>query len=149
MLKKLFAPANDSFLTSFGLLLLRAWLGATLLVHHGVGKLTDFKSMSGGFPDPLGVGHTTSLVLVVLAEVLAAALLVLGLVTRLAALVAAIDMAVAFVCIHKMALSGNHSGELAFIYLAGFVTLFLAGGGSISFDKVAFKGGGKKRESAD
>jgi putative oxidoreductase len=53
-------------------------------------------------------------------------------------------MAVAFIYGHKLSLSGNHSGELAFIYLAGFVTLLLAGGGSISLDQSVFKGGGKK-----
>lgn len=147
MLKKLFTPGNDSFLTSFGLLVLRVWLGGTLLLHHGLDKLMHFKSMSSGFADPLHIGSGPSLTLTVFAEVVAAGLLALGLVTRFAALVAAIEMAVAFVCVHKMALSGGHSGELAFIYLAGFVTLFIAGGGAISFDKVAFKGGGKKRES--
>ena len=147
MFKKLFAPGNDSFLTSFGLLVLRVWLGGTLLLQHGLDKLMNFKSLSSGFPDPLQIGHSPSLGLAVFAEVVAAVLLALGLVTRFAALVAAIDMGVAFVCVHKMALSGGHSGELAFIYLAGFAALFMAGSGSISFDKIAFKGGGKKRES--
>ena len=113
MLKKLFAPANDSFFTSIGLLVLRIWLGGTLLINHGLGKLTSFQSMSSGFPDPLGVGHATSLALVVFAEAIGAILLVLGLVTRFAALIIAINMAVAFFCVHKMALSGEHSGELA------------------------------------
>ena len=148
MFKKIFAPANDSFPTSLGLLVLRVWLGGTLLLNHGVGKLTSFSSISGGFPDPFGIGHVASFSLVVFAEVVAAGLLVLGLVTRFAALVAGINLGVAFVYAHKMSLSGGHSGELAFIYLAGFVTLFLAGGGSISLDKTVFKGGGKKRESA-
>lgn len=149
MFKKLFAPGNDSFLASLGLIVLRVWLGGTLLLNHGLEKLTNFSSMSGGFPDPFKVGHSASFSLVVFAEVLAAALLVLGLVTRFAALIAAVDMAVAFIYVHKMALSGSHSGELAFIYLAGFLTLLLAGGGAFSFDKIAFKGAAKKREAGD
>jgi putative oxidoreductase len=149
MLKKLLAPGNDSFFASLGLLVLRVWLGGTLLLNHGLGKLTGFSSMSGGFPDPFGLGHGTSLALVIFAEVVAAALLVVGLVTRFAALVAAFNMAVAFIYAHKMTLTGNHSGELAFIYLAGFVTLLLAGGGAFSLDKIVFKGGAKKRESGN
>jgi putative oxidoreductase len=144
MLKKLFAPGNDSLAANLGLLVLRVWLGATLLLNHGLAKLAGFSSMSSGFPDPFGIGHVASFTLVVFAEVVAAGLLALGLVTRFAALVTGFNMAVAFIYGHKLSLSGNHSGELAFIYLAGFVTLLLAGGGSISLDQSVFKGGGKK-----
>jgi putative oxidoreductase len=63
---------------------------------------------------------------------------ILGLVTRWSALVLAIDMGVAFVGIHKGALSRQGSGELAFIYLMGYVTLLLAGPGSFSVDQVLF-----------
>jgi uncharacterized membrane protein YphA (DoxX/SURF4 family) len=38
-------------------------------------------------------------------------------------------------------LSGGHTGELAFTYLMGYVTLFLAGPGRFSVDKILF---GKK-----
>jgi putative oxidoreductase len=145
MLKKLFAPGNDSSLTSLGLLVLRVWVGATILLNHGLAKLTGFSSMSSGFPDPFGIGHVASFTLVVFAEVVAAALLVLGLVTRFAALVTGFNMAVAFVYAHKMSLSGNHSGELAFIYLAGSATLLLCGGGAFSLDKAVFKGSAVKQ----
>ncbi len=49
-----------------------------------------------------------------------------------------INMAVAFVCVHKGILFGEHSGELAFLYLMAYVVLFLAGPGRISADKVFF-----------
>ena len=113
-----------------------------MLLNHGWAKLTGFSSMSGSFPDPLGVGHTASLVMVVFAEVFASALLALGLVTRFAALVLSINMTVAFFFVLKGALSGEHSGELAFIYLAGYVVLLFAGGGTFSLDKLVFKSKG-------
>ena len=98
-------------------------------------KLLDFADLSHKFPDPLGVGSTASLVLALFAEVVCSGLLVLGLVTRLAALSAAITMGVAFFLVHKASLEmGSHSGELAFIYLAGFVTLVIAGPGVLSAD---------------
>jgi putative oxidoreductase len=148
MLKKLFAPGNDSFWTSLALLALRVWLGMTMLINHGVGKLTTFSEKASTFPDPLGVGHTTSLVLVVFAEVFASMLLIMGFVTRFAALVLIINLAVAFFVVHKASLSGNHSGELAFIYLAGYAALLLAGAGRVSVDKAVFEGGGKGRAAA-
>ena len=144
MLNKIFAPGVNSFWVNLGLLVLRAWLGATILLNHGLGKLTGFGKLSGGFPDPFGIGHTASLTLVVFAEFFAAGLLVLGLVTRFAGLVLSINLAVAFLYVHKAALSGSHSGELAFIYMAGFVTLLIAGGGAFSADKAIFKSGGSK-----
>jgi putative oxidoreductase len=65
-------------------------------------------------------------------------LLAVGLITRLAALVLVIHLTVAFIVVHKMALTGAQNGELAFIYLAGYVTIFLAGPGQYSADAVIF-----------
>jgi putative oxidoreductase len=137
-MKKLFAPGNDSAFTSLGLLILRLWFGLTMLLHHGLDKLTRFNELASSFPDPMGVGHATSLALTVFAEVLAAAMLALGFLTRLAALVLAFEMAVAFIAIHKLTLSGQMPGEFAFIYFGAFFTLLLAGGGKVSVDKALF-----------
>jgi putative oxidoreductase len=143
MFSKLFAPGNDSFLASLGLLSLRLWLGLTLLLNHGIGKLKSFDAMAPSFMDPFKIGHTPSFALVVFAEVIAASLIAAGLVTRFAALVLIVNMGVAFFMVHKGALTGSHSGELAFIYLGGFVALFLSGAGKISLDQKVFGGGGR------
>ena len=139
MIKKLFVPGKDSACSNFALLVLRVWLGVAMLAHHGYDKLTTFGEKSAGFPDPLGVGHVMSLVLVVFAEFFCSLLLITGLLTRFAALVLAIDLSVAFFFIHKAVLSGAHSGELAFIYLAGYVALLIAGPGRFSADGSLFK----------
>jgi len=143
MLKKLFAPGNDSTLTSFGLLALRLWLGLAMFFNHGLDKLANFTDHAAKFPDPLGIGHAPSLALVTFAETAGATLLALGLLTRFAALTLVIDLGVAFVMVHKTALSGQGSGELAFVYLAGYVALLIAGGGKFSVDKALFGRGGR------
>lgn len=130
--------------TDFALLVLRLWLGLTMLLNHGWDKLVHFNNYVGQFGDPIGIGPTASVALAVLAEVVASALLTLGLWTRFAALLLTANMAVAFFVAHKHALSGEHSGELAFIYLAGFVTLFFAGGGSFALDRNLPSVGAKK-----
>ena len=118
-----------------GLLALRLWLGSSLLLLHGWGKLTGFTEKAGKFPDPIGVGPTASLALAIFAEVGCSALIAVGLFTRAAALVQVIFMSVAFFLVHQATLApGPHSGELAFVYLSGFVTLLLAGPGRFSFD---------------
>jgi putative oxidoreductase len=138
MFKKLFAPGNDSRFTSLGLLALRLFFGLTMLLHHGWDKLITFNEHASSFPDPMGVGHTASLALTVFAEVVAAGLLAIGLLTRFAALVLAFEMAVAFVLVHKMTLGGAMPGEFAFIYFGAYFTLLIAGGGKLSLDKAFF-----------
>jgi putative oxidoreductase len=139
MFKKLFIPSEDSDLTNMALLVARLWFGLTMLFNHGFEKLAHFNEMVGTFPDPLRLGQEASLILVVLAEVVGALLLTVGLFTRVAAAVLVIDMFVAFLMVHKTALTGQDSGELAFLYLAGFVILLIAGGGLFSLDTLAFR----------
>ncbi|MBU6409906.1 MAG: DoxX family protein [Verrucomicrobia bacterium] len=138
MIKKLFAPGNDSLPASLALLALRLWLGLTMMLNHGLDKWRHFGAMSQNFFDPFHIGAAASLGLVVFAEVGAAAMLAAGLLGRLAAFILAFDMGTAFFLFHKRALGGPMSGELAFIYLGGFVTLLLAGPGKVSLDKIIF-----------
>ncbi|MEI9960626.1 MAG: DoxX family protein [Limisphaerales bacterium] len=128
--------------------MLRVWIGLTMLLLHGFGKLKGFTDIAPGFPDPLGIGHTASLALAVSAEALASVLLVLGLVTRLGALMLVVNMSVAFFMAHHGKLAGDHNGEMAFVYLMGYVVLLLAGGGSFSADKALFGKGGKSAKGS-
>src|SRR5262249_12059361 len=123
----LFVPGVNSSMANLGLLVLRAWLGGSMLCNHGWDTLCHFNDPAGHFPVPVHIGSTVSLVLAIFAEFACSALLAVGLVTRLAAFVLVIHLTVAFVVVHKMTLSGSQNGELAFIYLAGYVTVLLAG----------------------
>lgn len=117
------------------LLVLRVWLGLAMFWLHGWGKLINLINGTSRFSDPLGIGQIPSLILVIFAEVVCALLLVAGVYTRFCALVLAITMSVAFFIAHGAKLSGPGNGELAFIFLAGFVTLVVAGGGRFGFDQ--------------
>lgn len=120
------------------LLVLRVWLGATLALNHGWLKVMKYSTMSSSFPDPFGAGSQWSLGLAIFAEVVCAALLALGLAARFAALVLIVDLSVAFTVVHKLQIAaGPGNGELPFIYLAGLVTIFLAGPGRFAMDKGA------------
>jgi putative oxidoreductase len=117
-----------------GLLLLRVGLGLMMFLGHGLDKLTGFADKAERFADPLGVGSTTSLALTVFAEVVCSVLLVVGLGTRLAALVLAFTMGVAAFVVHAGDDFGNR--EKALLYLAGYALLALAGGGRFAFDSL-------------
>lgn len=119
---------------SFALLIARIWFGASMLWLHGLGKLEKLNADSVQFLDPLSIGAKPSLYLAIFAEVICAGLLIGGLFTRFAALCLAITMAVAFFGPHEGKLIGDGNGELAFMYLAGFVVIFFAGAGSFSID---------------
>ena len=136
LIKLSFLPAS----ADLGLLALRAWLGLSMLLIHGVSKVENFSATVTMFHDKMGFATPVAIIGVV-AEALFSVLLVLGLITRLAAAGLLVQMGVAFVMVHKMALNSGtpHTGELAFIYLGGFLALFLAGPGRFSLDGAGSK----------
>jgi putative oxidoreductase len=134
---------GGEWLKDIGLLVLRVWLGLCMLLLHGWPKVQGMAAKAASFPDPLGVGSAMSLNLVVFAEALCALLLVVGLAARFALIPLVITMAVAFFVIHGGVLTGEGNGEMAFIYLGGFVALLIAGPGRYSLDHYilrAFRG---------
>jgi putative oxidoreductase len=101
---------------------------------HGLGKLTGFGQRSANFADPLGVGSSFSLSLVVFAEFFCSLALVLGLLTRGAVVPLIITMVVAAFVIHGDDPFGKK--ELALMFLGSFVTVFIAGPGKYSLDRL-------------
>jgi putative oxidoreductase len=135
-----FIPAS----VDLALLVLRISTGASMLLLHGWPKLVAFGTKAATFADPLGIGPQASYVLAVLGEAGGSLLLIFGLFTRLGAVLSGMTMAVAFFFVHGGKLSGEGSGELAFMYLGAYATLFIAGGGFFSVDmKLAAKVPGK------
>jgi putative oxidoreductase len=124
--------AND-----FGLLVLRLGMSGLMLT-HGIPKLQ--KLIAGGeiqFPDPIGVGATASLALAVFGEVVAPAFLIVGFLTRWAAIPAAATMAVAAFVVHWSDPIADK--EMALLYLIGFAVLIATGAGHYSIDGLRVK----------
>jgi len=122
----------------FALLVVRVLAGFSLIYAHGWKKFANFNDTVAQWTqwglDPIGIGPTASVALAGFAEVICAALLILGLKARFAALVIAINLGVAFVMVHKAALTGDNNGELAFMYLLVGVLVLFAGPGKFSVD---------------
>ena len=117
--------------SNIGLLIFRLVIGGFMLT-HGLQKLNNFDMMSAVFPDPLGVGSTLSLGLIIFAEFFCSALIILGLFTRLATIPLMIGMIVAAFIIH-----GNDPfavKELSLFYLSLYVGLIFTGAGKYSLD---------------
>jgi len=120
---------------NLALLTLRVLVGTSLFLRHGLEKVSGFSQMVQHFPDPLHMGAHWSLTCALLSDAVCSLLLVVGLGTRWAALVIAVNTGVAFTLVHRMHLSGEHNGELAWMYLAVALTLFMTGAGRFSIDQ--------------
>lgn len=120
---------------NLGKLLLRLTLGGLMLL-HGLGKMHAVPAgimdrlANAGFPSSLGY-------LVYVGEVLAPLLLIVGLWTRAAALLVAINMVVAVLLAHASQLgdltrSGGWALELQGFYFLTAVAIMLLGAGKFS-----------------
>lgn len=125
--RRLFPEQQRSWRLDLGLLLLRLWFGGAMLIAHGIGKWSRFDQDPIEFADPIGLGPAVSLFLAAFAESVCAALLVLGLATRLAALPLIITMLVA-------GMVANWFHELALSYFFAYSVLLLLGPGRWSLD---------------
>jgi putative oxidoreductase len=125
----------------WGLFLLRLILGVIMFV-AGWKKLFDFgvpmfgKALAGlGVPLPVFLAWAVTLL-----EVVGGAFIIIGLLSRLIALLLAIDMVVAIllVTIHVgfLSSSGKSGIELNLLLIGGFLAILFAGPGSISVDRL-------------
>ncbi len=111
-------------------LVLRIGFGGTMLIAHGIPKLTEFAAKSQSFPDPLGITPKLSLTLTVFSEVICSLLIILGVKVRLTTIPLIITMAVAAFVVH----AGHPwaKQELSVMYLFAFTALLFSGGGKFS-----------------
>lgn len=116
--------------TSLLILLFRLFIGVMILI-HGVDKLVNFQTLSNTFPDIMGLGSYTSLMLAVFAEFCCSLFLICGLLLRITVIPLLISMSVAFFDVHDAMFP---AGELSFIYLVLLLILYLVGPGRYSVD---------------
>jgi putative oxidoreductase len=137
--------------TSIGLLILRLGIGGYLAT-HGWGKLQ--MALAGNYAmmgDPIGIGAVPSLWLLVLAELVCALLVVVGLGTRLATVPVIVAMGVAAFVAHgadpwtteqgaRLFMEGKAkfwgSKQPALTFLIVFLALAFTGAGRFSLDTV-------------
>ena len=119
-----------------GLLLLRLCIGFLMLLGHGSDKLINFSVYVQNFPDPLGLGSTFALIMVIFAEFFCSLAIVFGLYTRLAVIPPAIIMLFGVFVIH--ANDPWPEKELALLYLIPYLTILITGPGRYSLDRKMF-----------
>lgn len=130
-MKRLISTHYSAWAFNLATFVLRVTLGV-LMVPHGYNKLVNFAKYQKEFMNFMGIGSTASLILVIFAEFFCAIFLVMGLFTRLAAGILAFVMAVAVFKAHNGQVFGD--GEMGMLYLGGFLSILLVGGGRASLD---------------
>jgi len=95
-------------------------------------KLANFAQYKSQFMNFMGIGQTASLSLAIFAEFFCALFILIGLFTRLATIPLIVTMCVALFKAHNADIFGE--GEMATLYLTGYVALLLIGPGKIRLD---------------
>ena len=128
MIEKSLLPGDPDL----GILFVRVSIGVLMLT-HGLPKMAQlFSDQPVAFVGVFGMSVTLSLALAVFAEVLCSLLIFAGLGTRFAAVPLIVTMATAAFLIH--AADQFAKKEMALIYLAGYIFLFIVGSGKYSLD---------------
>jgi putative oxidoreductase len=118
--------------TDWAALILRVIFCGLLLYNHAFVKFALFRDNPDSFPDPLGFGAAPSFYLVMFAEMICGALVMLGLFTRPALVPLIITMTVALLRIHWE--NEITDKELPLLYLAVYGAIFMLGPGRFSVD---------------
>lgn len=135
MIKKILSTKVSDTQLNVALLILRVTVGI-IMAHHGYIKITHFDEYRGKFVDFLGLGLSISLMLAIGSEFFCSLLLIGGLLTRFALVPLIITMLVAVFQAHSGDILGD--GEMAFLYLAIYISLLLKGAGAYSVDNFLF-----------
>lgn len=135
MLKKyltiVFSNSNNN-LIDLGLLILRMSTSLLMICLHGWPKITSYLEGQDSFPELLGLGSTTGLLLAIFAEVICSILLIIGFFTRVTVIPLAVTM-----CVAAFIFNADQSilvKEKALIYLVIYICLLIAGSGKYSID---------------
>jgi putative oxidoreductase len=123
--------------TDIGLLILRVFPALMMLLSHGLPKIENFSTLKDSFPDPLGLGSSLSLGLTIFAEVVCAALLVLGVFTRFMAVPLLVTMIVAAFIVHSA--DPWSKKEFALLFAIPCLSLIFTGPGRFSLDRLFLK----------
>ncbi|MFV0366065.1 MAG: DoxX family protein [Mangrovibacterium sp.] len=115
------------------LLILRVVAAGSMLT-HGIPKLLNVINGQFRFPDPLGIGSVSSLLLATGAEFFCSVLVLLGIYTRWTSMPIAFSMFVAVFFAHSDDVFAKK--ELAVVYMLLFITLSVFGGGNYAVGKL-------------
>ncbi len=117
---------------SIALLLFRLGIGGSMIHTHGMKKLLNFQESLGHIPDPFGVGAYPSMVIALLGNLLFAAFVMVGFMTRISALFICSITLVGLLVVH--AADPWTIKDVPYMYTLAFGLIFILGPGRYSLD---------------
>ncbi len=154
MKKILFDCGTRDLPASIGLLMLRLGIGSMMLIGHGIPKLQAYADKKDNFPVssmwPFSLMiQPVSLIATIVAELLCAGLIILGLGTRFAAFILGFAMVVAAFDVGGQwpwfAEPPAFSKEPALLYLVPMLVLIVSGAGGTSMDALLYRDAKRRR----
>lgn len=132
--------SNSESLSDLGKLLLRVGVALPMSLRHGWPTLANWWNGEISYPDPLGLGESLTMLAMGSLEAVATLLIVIGILTRPAALMLAVGFSVAVLVVHGADDFGTK--ELPYMYMVAYWVIFWIGPGRYSADGWVF--GGKR-----
>lgn len=119
--------------TDRAILFLRIFIAAVMLLHI-IGKMQNYDNVILTFPSLLDFNRPTSLALSIIFEAAMAAMIAIGIGTRLSALLMFITSLVTLfdIALQAEGAISTDAAKLQFIYAGIFLTLMISGGGRYS-----------------
>lgn len=142
VIKRLFLYSAGLTFTNMARLFMRLFTGI-MFMQFGIRQITYFSELAPDFPSVLGMGSETTLLIMILIEIICSLLIILGLFTRIALIPPIVAMVIAINVIMQYCSTADMSilyslqaGYLPIMFIGIFVFMMLAGPGKISLDYV-------------
>lgn len=139
-LERLFIKITGYTYSNLGRLFIRLFVGL-MFMQFGIRHLVHFSTMSQSFPGALGMSHETSLIVMIIIELLCSLFIMVGFLTRLATIPPIIAMVVAehyilsdMQTVSPYLIDSVQPGYLPIMFIGIYLFIILAGPGKISLD---------------
>lgn len=139
-LERLFIKITGYTYSNLGRLFIRLFVGL-MFMQFGIRHLVHFNTMSQSFPGALGMSHETSLIVMIIIELLCSLFIMVGFLTRLATIPPIIAMVVAehyilsdMQTVSPYLIDSVQPGYLPIMFIGIYLFIILAGPGKISLD---------------
>ena len=131
MFKKVLSIRFHDQQINIGIFILRVCI-AMLLIVHSCNLLSHLTERQDSFIELMGLNNPITIALALSAELICAILLLVGLGTRLILVPLIVTMSASILIVHQCNIF--ETGTTAFLYVTGFVVLFIIGAGKYSVD---------------
>lgn len=140
--KRLFLYSAGLTFTNMARLFMRLFTGI-MFMQFGIRQITSFNELATTFPSVLGMGSETTLVVMILIEIVCSIFILLGLLTRWALVPPLVSMIIAenfimqyYSAMDMSRLYSMQAGYVPVMFIGIFVFMMLAGPGKISLDYI-------------